>query len=407
MDLKDVERQAINVIRRASGSYGIVASSQDKENYRRLWARDSMIAGISGLLVQDEQILNGLRKSILTLAEYQHPYGMIPSNVQPDGGSLKLSYGGLAGRVDSTTWFVVGACLYLLYQQDAELKEKMQPHLINALDVLDRWEFNGKGLIYTPLSGNWSDEYPVQGHTLYDNLLRLWGLKLYAQLYEDEARGRQAREIHEKISINYWPDATWEGHPAIYHPREFEVEAKNNHLHFASSIDPTGYNMHFDAAAHGLALLLGLATKEQEQQIRKYTEGVFKEIGVTLVPAFWPAITPSDDKWHDLKNNYSYYFKNQAHHFQNGGIWPVWAGLFGFGFSRNGTSDMAETILKAWIKVEDPEQISFSEYLTSDTLKWSGKQRLSFSAAGLLFLTSAINHTHNQTLYPEHWQEIY
>ena len=401
MDLKGIERQAIMLIRQACSPYDILASSQDKENYRRLWARDSMIAGISGLLIGDEEILKGFRNSIQTLANYQHPHGMIPSNVQPDGADLKLSYGGLAGRVDATTWFVVGTCLYLLNRGDEEFDKNIQSHLIHALDVLDRWEFNGKGLIYTPLSGNWSDEYPVQGYTLYDNLLRLWGLKLYARLYNDEARCRQAQDIHEKIAVNYWPDLAQKGNPAIYHPREFEAEAENNYSHFATSIDPTGYNTHFDAAANGLALLLALTTEAQEKRIGEYAEGIFEDVGKPLIPAFWPVITPEDDKWHDLKNNYTYYFKNQAYHFQNGGIWPVWMGLFGMGFSRAGTPDMAETLLRAWLEAEDPEQIGFNEYLTSDTFKWSGKQRLSFSAAGLIFLTSSINKTYNQILYTD------
>jgi hypothetical protein len=38
------------------------------------------------------------------------------------------------------------------------------------------WEFNNKGLLYVPLSGNWADEYITDGYVLYDQLLRfgLW-----------------------------------------------------------------------------------------------------------------------------------------------------------------------------------------------------------------------------------------
>jgi hypothetical protein len=326
---------------------------------------------------------------------------MIPSNVQPDGKQPQVSYGGLAGRVDATTWFVIGSCLFLLNREDEKLKNRLQPHLKKALYILDCWEFNGKGLLYTPLSGNWSDEYPIQGHSFYDNLLRLWGLQLYSRLYDDSSRRCQAERIKSIISLNYWPDPDNKDQPLVYHLREFAKEAENELFHFASSLDPTGYNLHFDAAAHGLALLLGIASDSQTERIREYVEQVFEEIGTELVPAFWPVITPDDDRWHDLKNNYSYYFKNQAHHFQNGGIWPVWIGWLGLGFSKSGHSHLAETMLQAWMEIDQPEELSFCEYITSDTLHCSGKQRLSFSAAGLIFLVAAMNQTFNQTLGTE------
>jgi hypothetical protein len=349
-----------------------------------------MIAGISALPSGDEQVLEGFKQSIQTLADYQHPHGMIPSNVLPDEDDPDISYGGLAGRVDATSWFIVGACNYLAQVGDEKLQRNLQPNLLQAIEILDRWEFNGRGLIYTPLSGNWADEYPVQGHTLYDNCLRLWGLELYTAIYEDKERAAQSRIIRERIEINFWPKAEISEHPAVYHRRAFEETAGQDLGHFACAIDPKGYNMHFDAAGHGLALLLDIGNDTQGQKINDHVNSIFNDVGSDLLPAFWPVIRPGDPLWYALEKNYSFEFKNEPHHFHNGGIWPVWMGLFGLGMSEAGNSTIAQKMLEAWLEVEDTESVSFSEYIASDTLKPAGKKRLSYSASGLLFLIEAL-----------------
>jgi len=390
MDPQSLHSQAIDLLREACCSYGILASPEAQDNYRRLWARDSMVAGLAGLLAGDELLMEHWKRSLLTLAEYQHEHGMIPSNVLPGkNGEADISYGSLAGRVDATTWFMVGAGLYMLNSGDKELKDQLKPALDRALDVLDRWEFNAGNLLYTPLSGNWADEYPVEGHTLYDNLLRLWGLQLYQQLYEDEELDSQIQAIRKKISVNFWPRQQHLEDPLVYHRRCFEESLQEQWQHFACSITPKGYNRHFDAAGHALALLLNVSSEEQNELIAGYLESIFEEIGAVLVPAFWPAIRPEDPMWNALKNNFSYNFKNLPHHFHNGGIWPVWMGLLGLGLQSAGKTGMSKRLLQAWMEIEDPQAVSFSEYITSDTLRPEGKQPLSYSASGLIFLLTA------------------
>jgi glycogen debranching enzyme len=389
-DLDKLQNQAAKLLRKACNKNGIWASPTDQENYRRIWARDSMIAGIAGLIAEDEEIIRGLRDSIITLAKHQHPRGMIPSNVLPDNSDPQISYGTLAGRVDANTWFVIGSCLYLLNHPDDSLRQELQPNIQRALTLLDHWEFNGRGLLYTPLSGNWADEYPVEGHTLYDNTLRLWALKLYNKIFEDAKRQQQAAEIRKNITINFWPDSSNADHPAVYHKRCFKRAAANTSTHFACAIGPKGYNTHFDTAGNGFALLLQLATGKQFQQILEGLKPIFRHVSTVLLPAFWPVITSDDPMWDALKNNYSYDFKNYPHQYHNGGIWPVWMGWFALGSSVTGNSDLPETMLKAWMKLEDADAVRFSEYIASDTLEHRGKEQMCYSASGLILLIAAI-----------------
>ncbi|MDX1587179.1 MAG: glycoside hydrolase 100 family protein, partial [Balneolaceae bacterium] len=220
-------------------------------------------------------------------------------------------------------------------------------------------------------------------------------LRLYAKLYQDDDREVQSRIIGERIEINFWPDPSVIGHPAIYHKRCFKEIADTPLQHFACSIDPRGYNMHFDAAGHALALHLNLAEDDQIKKITAFTETVFEEVGADLLPAFWPVILPEDPEWTELRENYSYDFKNKPYHFHNGGIWPVWMGLFGLGMSQIGNQESSERMLSSWMEVEDADSPRFHEYIASDTLKPAGKQRLSYSASGLLFLIQALKHNNH------------
>lgn len=161
-------QEAIEIIRKAITEEGILASAQQRDNYARVWARDSMMTGYAGILVHDEEILAGLEKSVLTLARHQAENGQIPSNVVND----KASYGTHVGRTDATTWWIVTTCEYLKSKQNDELKKSQKEKIYKALSCLKSWEYNQRGLVYSPLGGNWADEYVTSGYTLYDNVLR-------------------------------------------------------------------------------------------------------------------------------------------------------------------------------------------------------------------------------------------
>jgi glycogen debranching enzyme len=170
---------SLKLLRQLSTSQGILASTLESDNYKRIWARDSIICGIAGLLAEDKTIVQGLKASLLTLAKHQNKQGIIPSNVLEKENDVDISYGSLVGRVDTNTWFIVGCCLYYLNTKDEETWLFLIPSIFKSRNYLKTIELNGKGWIYTPLSGNWADEYPIHGYTLYDNMLRLWGESLW------------------------------------------------------------------------------------------------------------------------------------------------------------------------------------------------------------------------------------
>ena len=98
---------------------GFLASTQESDNYRRIWTRDSVVCGLAGLLLKDKTLVNGLKASLKTLGDHQHSSGMIPSNVAPE--TSEVSYGSLVGRIDTASWWILGACLYYQHTNDTIL----------------------------------------------------------------------------------------------------------------------------------------------------------------------------------------------------------------------------------------------------------------------------------------------
>lgn len=389
--------KATELLENAVTPDGILASTAEADNYKRIWTRDGIVAGLAGALVDNPNILEGLKRTILTLSRHQHPLGIIPSNVLVTNDGADCSFGSLAGRVDATCWYVVGACLLLKKFPSLEEKDFLKERIDKALLTLHYWEFNNQGLLYIPTSGNWADEYPVKGHTLYDNLLRLWGLRLYKEVFGEGQVTERLAFIEEKIKTNFWPEERNMNSGQVYHPRLFKNMTGKRLKHWLCYLAPEGFDTTFDAAGNGLALLLNIGDEAKTEALCQYLATVFSYLGKCLVPAFWPPIHPGDDAWTAIANNYSFDFKNNPYCFHNGGIWPVWMGLLALGLCRQGKKEIAQKIWDDYLKIESPDNIGFFEYINANEWKPSGKAPLCYTASGLVFMAFAID-DRNKTL---------
>ena len=376
---------AVDLLQRLTTTQGILASTLEADNYKRVWARDSIICGIAGLLANDDAIVNGLKQSLLTLAKYQADTGAIPSNVLETESAADVSHGSLVGRVDANTWFVIGACLYTLNTRDDDFWQTLRPKVESCRRYLKALELNGKGWLYTPLSGNWADEYPVQGYTLYDNMLRLWGESLFLKI--TNGNSDVLKQLMAKTRFNFWPkSSSIQGQP--YHIKGYEEAASVSH--FCSQILPGHYDMRFDASANAFALLQFKLSSNEKEQLQKYVHDIGIQLSQTLVPAFWPVITKNDWQWQLLQQNYSFDFKNQPHYFHNGGVWPVWMGWFCLGLAANEMHDMVAKITEAMLVFTQKEGWDFQEYINTENFELNGKKQMGFTASGIVFMYHAM-----------------
>ena len=68
-------KKSLDLLEKASTKYGILASISDKDNYKRVWARDGIICGLAGLLSNSEKIINSFKVTLNLLASHQGPQG--------------------------------------------------------------------------------------------------------------------------------------------------------------------------------------------------------------------------------------------------------------------------------------------------------------------------------------------
>ena len=134
--------KAVDLLKRVSTPHGFLASAEATTNYQRVWARDGVICGLAALASGDKSLIATFEATINTLAIYQHEIGTIPSNVLIKGSEVEISYGGLAGRVDAVSWFVIGVCQLAIYKNDNKIIEKYQTQIEKCFPLLNAREYN-------------------------------------------------------------------------------------------------------------------------------------------------------------------------------------------------------------------------------------------------------------------------
>lgn len=377
--------KAIDLLRAVASPDGFLASAENTTNYNRVWARDGVICGLAALASDDQHLIATFQNTLNTLAKHQHPIGTIPSNVLVAAGQQEVSYGGLAGRVDAVTWFIIGVCQYAYHTADASFVTRYQSEIEKALGLLDAWEFNNKHLVYVPLSGNWADEYITDGYVLYDQLLRVWALKCYNHFVNREILREKIEQIIGQITINFMPETGGEK----YHERAYgEVDFED---FMPCSFSPSGYKTQFDAFAHSLVLLLDVGSAGFQNKILKYAGKLASETALGLLPAFWPPVFDTDEHWHLLKNNCKYAFRNYPYEFHNGGSWPMVNGFFGLALAAKGDTQMASSVLAHINEANAKDEYSFYENFNTKTTEPNGVSLCAWSAAAAVLLHQSLH----------------
>jgi len=389
----DAYQRSLALLHRCLSPAGFLASPNDVDNYARVWARDGVIAGLAALASGESDLVAGLERTLDTLARRQGPHSEIPSNVTSDG--TQVSYGHLVGRVDATLWYVIGVCAYIQYDKQAG-REHYRPSVERALFLAGCWEYNNRGLIYTPISGNWADEYVQQGYVLSDQLLYETALQAAGRVFRQQKWQAKARALHQTLEVNYWPRAALADDPLVYHPHAYRRQIEQGERgYWHPAFSPSGYASYFDGLAHALALLTDLGDNDQQAQAEQYIQLLEAQIGSALLPAFWPVIQPGDLGWRELQSNHLYgQMKNMPYRYHNGGLWPVLTGLEVMGLVRHGAWERARHVLTAInaanAKGSENSRWEFAEYHHGQTHLPMGTKHLAWSAAAGVLAHQAV-----------------
>jgi len=375
---------AKSLLKKAQSPNGFLAAVNDVANYKRIWARDGVICGLAGLLDGEEDLVNTMKSTLETLANYQHNIGNIPSNVDVKTG--EVSFGGLAGRVDTLAWFVIGVCQYAHFTNDEAFFEKHKTAIYKCLKLMQAWEFNDGDLMYLPRSGNWADEYPTEGFILYDQLLRLWAMRCVLNFEDDKTLRDKYDAILAKINMNYKKRPT---KAKVYHPKAYGQLEKLDY--WVASLEPAGYQTQFDAFANSLILMLDIGDNKDHKQLLEYCNTLKNELPLKTLPAFWPVIEEGDTDWGLLTNNCKYEFRNYPYQFHNGGTWPMVNGFYGIGLCLQDQNKEAKNVLEQINALNAKADWGFYENFDSKTEAPNGVKYCTWSAAATIMLNQFIN----------------
>ncbi|MFC3563214.1 glycoside hydrolase 100 family protein [Pedobacter jamesrossensis] len=375
---------SLNLLQEASTPFGFVAAVQEHDNYKRVWTRDGVITSIAALLSGDKKLIETAKLTIETLLNNQHPVGFMPSNVSPSGDVV--SYGGTSGRADNPSWAVIGLSAFTVLTDDKSLWGKYQPEVNKCFSVMDAWEFNGKHLIYVPQSGDWADEYIQHGYILFDQLLRLWALRLASSIKENKLWQDKAENIVKSIQQNYWK---MESSESAYAPNLLHQMKDASGKFWLMGFNPARVYKYFDLQANTFALLLEIGNEEQNNTVISWIKNLYEQ-KKSILPSFYPTIKEGDEDMNDLKNNYAYSFRNQPNYFHNGGLWPVWNGWLASALAKQGETSLAKRIT-ADIHAANAKDDLFNECLHGVDKNPCGIPNCTWSAAGAIIAEQAVN----------------
>jgi hypothetical protein len=357
---------AVALLRTLSGPNGIRASLSEATNYRAVFARDAVMAGVAGLLVGDPAISGGLLRTLDGLRESQGPEGQIASNYESQPGRPPaVSFGTLAPRIDATTWYLIGVALGARAGiiDPAPFRESVRAviRLLNAL------EYNGRDLMYIPAGGNWADEYIYDGYILYDQVLRAWALRLLSTTYDESEWRDKATRIGDAIQSRYPPNDD----PERRHP--------------PAAFSPVRMHDMFDLAASSLlgvsGVAPGLATTALDWIDARFLGRA------ELPPAFHPVIDEGHPDWPALRRYHLHEFRNRPNEYHNGGVWPVWLGWLALALARTGRAAALERLRQlVRDRLDALPGFDFDEYLHGKTGVPGGMRKMAYSATGIVFL---------------------
>ena len=357
---------AVALLVALSGSDGIHASLAGPANYRAVFARDAVMAGIAGLLVENDAIASGLVRTLEQLRALQGRQGQIASNYELRTGlSAVASFGTLAPRLDAATWYLLGiAAGARAGALDPGAFHSSATAVVNLLDGI---EYNGRHLLYVPQGGNWADEYVYEGYILYDQVLRAWALRLLAETFAEPAWSAKSTEIGRTIGERFWPPDTAEPARPV------------------ATVSPTGHRDTFDLAACALLALSNLAAPRGATAL-EWLARRFLDRG-ELPPAFHPIIDEHDPEWAALQRYHLHGFRNQPHEYHNGGVWPIWLGWLALALASAGKiQDVACLQDLVTARIAGAGRWRFEEYFHGLTGKPGGISEMAYSATGVVFL---------------------
>jgi sucrose-6F-phosphate phosphohydrolase len=357
-------------------------------NYRSVWARDGCFTVVQTIEMEDADIREAQKRTLLTLLGAVAPNGQVPANVRID--DLSREYCGVGGicSVDSGLWLIIAVYHYVTHTGDFDLLHEHASVLQRVMNWLSAIDSNNDGLIEVPEAGDWTDLFGRSYHVLYDEVLWYRANVCFGRLLEyrqefDRAADylRLGQHIAGRIKAAFWP--TTSAQPTtMTHFAERQMSLGDTQ-YLLAEITPFGFNWRCDVLGNVLAFLTNVIDVERARTAFRFMWGV----GVSTpypVANLYPAVQSGDPDW---RSYYTVNLLNLPHHYHNGGIWPFIGGMWVRFIHRLGLHSIACNEL---VKLAELNRLGktraweFNEWVHGQTGRAMGKAYQAWSAAAYL-----------------------
>jgi glycogen debranching enzyme len=359
---------------------------------------------MGALVSGDDELIDGVRASLASLASTQTDLGMIHLNVDTRTGDVTTEN---AGAVDANLWFILGHHAYLSVRPDDAFLRAQWPILERALTWLRYQDMNACGLLEVPEAGDWADLYSVRYNVLYDNVLFVAALRAMAVMAESVGEaGRpyrdQAGEVAERINALMWLDRPWDGEAfgrQLDRLKDMRLEWFLLYQNTATLTEAPYYlpwvgfrefGTVFDGFGNMLAILFGIASDEKTQRILEHVRAVGADQPFPL-RAFYPPIYPGDRDWRE-------YFRsrnlNLPHQYHNGGAWPFLGGFHVAALVQAGSIEAARGSLEDLARANREgkhNEWEFNEWIHGLSGRAMGHPYQAWSAGMYLFAKACVD----------------
>ncbi|MDO8544708.1 MAG: HAD family hydrolase [Opitutaceae bacterium] len=357
-------------------------------NYRSVWARDGCFTIVQTIEMDEPDIREAQKRTLVTLLGAVAPNGQVPANVRID--DLSREYCGVGGicSIDSGLWLIIAVYHYVTHTGDMEFLHEHAAVLQRAMDWLSAHDSNNDGLIEIPEAGDWTDLFGRSYHVLYDEVLWYRANVCFGRLLEyrqDFGRAadylRWSQHIAGRIKASFWPSTRNE--PAAMVTFADRQASLGDTQYLLAEITPFGFNWRCDVLGNVLAFLTNVIDVERARTAFRFMWGV--GVSATFpVANLYPVVQSGDPDW---RAYYTVNLLNLPHHYHNGGIWPFIGGMWVRFIHRLGLHSIACNELVRLAEVNQlgkSHEWEFNEWVHGQTGRPMGKAYQAWSAAAYL-----------------------
>lgn len=396
--------RSLDLLRQASSPRGYVASP-DFDHYAQVWARDAAISALGALASRDDDLIDGVVRTVESMAATMSPLGHVAAVIHMDGDTWDWADGGV---VDATAWYVILAGALLATTDDAQIAETHWTSVSRAMNWLRHQDVTGSGLISAAPSTDWMDSSVVRsGRTLNLNALYQWAAaasEAVAHAVGSEAPC-DADDLAWRVNALFWPTEEigpealmmhMERRPEVFpHSASVRAHAEASGRargHYISHIIHSHYDESCDVLANTILVCSGVADADRAVTIldhlddrgvgQPYPSRVWDDPVSRTTPTsmFVPGVERHlDERWH-----------NPPYAYHNGGIWPYVGGFHTTALALAGRFDAAADMLGRLAEANQLGSWGFHEWIHGKTGEPDGAPAQTWNAGAYVLAERAI-----------------